>query len=93
MTDFLQRIKVSDQYGDKYPAAVTKARALLSKCPPQKFTDRWDKLKDDDFRKNLSDNDAVVVLCIAFELIKPNPQVKLFWCDDWILFSENIIFF
>lgn len=92
MTDFLQRVDIKSLYGEKYPGAVAKARALLSKCPPENFTSKWETLKDESFRKGLSDNDSVVVLCIAFELVKPAPKVSLFWCDDWILLSENFKF-
>ena len=93
MTDFLNRTNLQSAYGDKFKESVLKARTMLNKCPPEKFTTAWSKLAEDSFRKNLSDNDAVVVLSLSFSITKEKPTVILYWCDTWELLYENILLF
>ena len=88
--DFLNRTNVVEFYGDQYPARIATAKNLLKKCPPQKFLDKWPKLADDDFRNNLSDNDAVVTMVIAIATAA-DKEISLYWCDDWNLLYENMI--
>ena len=90
IVDFLKRTNVKDYYGPKYKAMVSKSRGLLGKCPPQKFLDKWTKLADEEFRNNLSDNDAVVTLIIAMGVSK-DKDIPLYWCDDWELLYENMV--
>ena len=87
--DLLNRVNVQKFYGDKYSGTVTKARQLLRTCPPENFLEKWSRLKDDEFRANLSDNDAVVSMLIAVTLVGNKP-IPLYWCDDWQLLFENM---
>ena len=87
--DFLNRVNVQKFYGEKYLGTVAKARQLLKTCPPDNFLDKWSKLEDNEFRANLSDNDAVITMLIAVTLIANKP-IPLYWCDDWQLLFENI---
>ena len=88
--DFLKRVNIVTHYDSQFPTMLAKARGLLQKCPPEKFLDKWPKLADEDFRKNLSDNDAVVTLVLAISVVG-NKEVPLYWCDDWELLYENMI--
>lgn len=88
--DFLKRTNIVDYYGDKFPMMLAKSRGLLQKCPPEKFLDKWPRLADDDFRKNLSDNDAVVTMVLAIASAG-GKDVPLYWCDDWELLYENML--
>ena len=87
--DLLNRVNVQKFYGDKYLGTVMKARQLLRSCPPENFLEKWGRLKDDEFRANLSDNDAVVSMLIAVTLVSNKP-IPLYWCDDWQLLFENM---
>ena len=93
MTDFLNIIFVKDLYPDeiKYQEMLKKSRHLLSKTPPPEFTKAWPILSDDQFRKTLSDNDAIVALTIAVTVTKSKTKLSLYWCDDWELLYENMM--
>jgi hypothetical protein len=87
--DFLKRINVREYYGEKYTVIVQKARQLLKTCPPDNFLEKWSRLKEEEFRSTLSDNDAVVTMLIAITLVANKP-IPLYYCDDWQLLSENM---
>ena len=93
MTDFLNRTYIKDLYPDepKYQAMLKQSRHLLAKTPPPSFTDAWPILSDDEFRKNLSDNDAIVTLTIAVTVAKSDKKLQLYWCDNWELLAENMM--
>ena len=87
--DFLNRVNVEKFYGEKYNGTVQKARQLLKMRPPDNFLEKWSRLKDDEFRSTLSDNDAVVTMLIAITLVANKP-IPLYLCDDWQLLFENM---
>ena len=90
-TDFLKRTNVKTFFGDaKFPPMVAKARNLLKSCPPENFLSKWPKLSDEDFRLNLSDNDAVVTMSIAITAAG-GKNIPLYWCDNWELLYENLL--
>ena len=91
--DQLNRINVRTAYKTEkqWKAVVNKAKTLLAKEPPKKFTDKWKIMGDSSFRKQMmeSDNEAVVTIKITMALSKGQTIRELYWADNWELLAEN----
>ena len=92
MEDLLNRVDLSEQHKSKntFNKTLAQARNLLKKCPPPSVTDKFPMVLEEEFRNNLSDNDAIVVFTICVFLLKQRPITNLFWCDNWEILYHNM---
>ena len=93
LKDMLNRVNIRTTYETekRWKIAVNKAKILLAKEPPKKFTDKWKIIGNPSFRKQMmeSDNDAVVAVKIAMALSKNQTITELYWAENWELLAEN----
>lgn len=73
--------------------SIKRAKNILSKTPPEKFTKKWPILKSKTFRERMSKNgvNALITVYIAMKFAKNAPVEHVFETYDLELLSQQLI--
>ena len=89
--DFLKRIDLTTLYDqEEWSSIVEQSRYNLSHIP-EILLEQWDLLSDNEYLKNVSDEDAVIITRLGSKILLGEKINELYMADSWKLLGENFV--